>query len=352
MLNFSRRWRIKIGIPEIEEKYYTYQCSVNANNAYQSLLPPTLAIYNEGQTKDVITPYDYTLINTIPSNAYMIGNTEEDGFSARGFFFEFSTKRSVNSNPTESEMSTLTIKNLPPEVVSLLNDEKCLVEIEAGYRTGELTKYYIGYVKRLLVRKNFPDIDYVISLQDSGFTFKNTYVAASFSTSDSVADVVVALAKMLGLGTKNLALEALKTVYIDGGMSFDGDAKGILNKLSKRFGFDYSVFNGDFSARMKKIVLADANYNKLAKNTWVFNPEDNNVIDIQDTSENIEKSESSGTKRFVTLTTFLTPITIDEFFTIPETISQEFAGTYKINELVYNISSESNFTTEIKGEYF
>lgn len=350
--NFGRRYRIKIGIPEIEKIYWVYECSIQANSTYSNFGGISLAFNNDNQL-NIRTPYKAgtSLSQTIPSDAYLISNMPEDGNSLRGFNFTFSTKRVMSSAPNKSEVSTLVIQNLPPEIIELLNKEGCLVEISAAYKSKkDLDLYYIGTVQRLDIRRSGPNLGYVITMKDNGLPVKKTQVSLDFSDKDSIADVVASLSKLMGLSNSNLALEGLKQKYITGGLSLEGNVSDILSKMAKRYKFDYSFFNGKFAARMRNILASDSNYNILARNTWTFLPEDNNIIEIDDISERGKESGGGEKKKKVRVITFLTPASIDEFFTIPPEISNKHAGTYKITELSFEISSEQGFNTIFVGE--
>jgi len=351
--NFGRRYRIKIGTPQIEKVYWIYECSVQANSVYTDFGGGLSLAFNKENQLNIRTPYlaGTSLSQTIPSDAYMISNVPSDGNSSRGFNFTFSTKRVVNGAPDKSEMSTLTIKNLPPEIITILNTEGCLVQIEASYKSKkDLDLYYNGTVKGMNIKRSGGDLDYIIRLEDNGLATKNTTVSADFSDKDSVADVVVALAKMMGLAKGNLALEELKTQFVTGGLSLEGNVTEILTRMARRYKFDFSFFNGEFIARMKNILAADQNYNQLAKNTWVFQGSDNNIIDIEEVNDFGDKDGGNGTKKKVRVNTFLTPANIGEFFTIPPEISKDTSGTYKITELSFEISSDTSFNTIFVGE--
>lgn len=352
MLNFGRRYSIKIGVPEIEKVHWVYQCAVSANNAYQNYSGLSLSS-NDSQIL-VNTPYKAgsAIAETIPSDAYLMSNLEEDGNSLRGFDFSFTSKRSMGNNPNKKETSTLIINNLPSEVEDLLYTDGCLVQVEAGYKDGNLDLYYIGSVERVAIRRT-NDKEYTITLKDAGTSIKNTKASIDFAEKDSVADIVTALGKLLGLSVagESIALEKLKKVYISGGFSFEGDLFSALKDLARRYKIDLSIFNGQFFARMKDIIHGSADYNKLAKNTWTFEKEDNNVlevVEIRDTTKTL--STENKAKSSVAVTTFLIPASFDEFFTLPKDIADRLAGTYKVSEITYVISSTGRFNTVLKGE--
>lgn len=344
--NFGRRYRIKIGVPE-QPSFIIYECSIQANKTYSQTTLPDYAFSSPTVNTKPITPWSLT----IPSDAVLLSNLPSDGNSLRGFDFEFSTKRTLSQESSKSEISTAKIKNLPSNVVNLLNTKGCMFQIEAAYKSKKaLDLYYIGNVVMLNVRRSGADLDYIISLKDSGTSLENTKVVADFDETDSIADVVVTLGGMLGTPAQYTALEQLKDTYVTGGLSFDGNVADILKSLAKRYNFDYGLFNGNFIARMREIFSSDSNYNKLKNNTWVFDKEDNNILDIEQLNKNVEVATNEKSKKQVRVVTFLTAANIGEFFTIPPDIDKRTSGTYKISELHFEISSKGNFNTVFVGE--
>lgn len=353
-LNYKRYYRIKIGIPEkIETIAWTYECSIDATDSYNSYGYMGL-LFNDDTKLNANTPYKLgnPITQTIPSDAISISNLPSEGQSVRGFDFEFTTRRSYSQKSDKNETSTLTIKNLSPDIIEYLNKEGCVVQVEAGYSDPEgLDLYYVGNVSYVRTQRGNVGINYIIGLKDNLLPIKNTKISVDYNEESSKADVIATLGRLYGSVLGNMSLETLKNSKIIGGLSLEGKLSDVINALAKKWKFEFTNFNGTFSAREKDITATDANYQKLAKNTWEFIDTDNNVIDLVEDNTNSDKlQKDKNSKRQVTITTFLTPMKIDEFFTIPPELSEDLSGTYKIIDLSFVISSTGAFQTIAKGE--
>lgn len=353
-VNYIRYYKIKIGLPsKVETVSWTYECSIDASNAYTGFGNMGM-LFNDDTKLNANTPYKlgYPITQTIPSDAISISNLPDEGMGIRGFDFDFTTKRSYSQKSSKNETTTLTIKNLSDEIIGYLNKEGCIVQVEAGYSDPDnLDVYYVGNVTYVRSQKGSDSVDHIISLGDNSLPLKNTKVSVDFSEESSQADIVAALGRLYGSTLGAISLEKLKNIYITGGVSLEGKLSDIIASLAKKWSFEYTNFNGKFTARDKDISAADANYQKLAKNTWNFLKSDRNIIDIQEDSSNYKKlTKAKNSKRQVVVTTFLAPMRIDEFFTIPASISEEYSGTYKIIELTFAISSTGSFQTVVTGE--
>lgn len=329
--NWQRYYRITFGIPAYELETYYVQGSV---------IPANVAA-REGATQSV------------PSNALKISNIPSDGNSLRGFNFALSTKRTISKSATRDETSVLTILNLSPKMYKLFNTEGCVVKIEAGYKDQGVSVVYNGFVQKVEVKsgKGSDDISYLITMKDAGLDVKNTKVSVDFPETSDIVESLEALIKMFpSVSSQSLALQALKGVVVAGGFSFEGKLIEVIQKICKTYKIDYSILNGKFFARMEQLFQGSEDYNKLVPNTYVFTPDTIKSLDpIIDNSN--KESGQKNTKRKVLLSTFLTPISFDNFFTVPSDISKELAGTYKINTIEIKLNSRTSlWDTVIIGE--
>lgn len=353
-INYLRYYKIKIGIPsKVETIAWTYECSIDATNAYTGFGNMGI-LFNDDTKLNANTPYKLgnPITQTIPSDAISISNLPDEGMGLRGFDFEFTTRRSFSQSSSKNETSTLSIKNLNKEILEYLNKDECVVQVEAGYNDPRiLDVYYIGNVNYVRTQKGGDDFTYVIGLGDNSLPLKNTRVSIDFNEESSKADIVSALGRLYGSTLGSISLEHLKDQYVTGGLSIEGNLSDIINSLAKKWKFEFTNWNGKFVARDRDILSADPNYQRLAKNTWDFIASDRNVIDLVEDSSNYDQKQKAKTsKRQVVVTTFLAPMQIDHFFTIPPSISEELSGTYKIIELSFVISSTGAFQTIAKGE--
>lgn len=317
-LNWQRHYRIRFGVPIIDTSAYYTQGSFLPNN-----------------------PSKANATQNIPNKAYMISNIPEDGHALRGFDFSLSTKRVLGSNSVSSEVSTLSIKNINPSMYDLFNTQGCIVVIEAGYRDRGVDVIYKGFVQRVDVGNSGNDVVYTVQMKDAGIDTKSTKVSVDYPETANAEDVLKSLVKFFpSVATSKITLGNLKDTYINGGFSFEGKLIDNIEKFCKTYKIDYSFFNGNFIAINRDVIIGDPTFKKLEPNTYVFKARDIKAIDkvVDNTNKSVTDKD---TKSDVMMTSFLNPISFENFFTIPVDVSTEFSGTYKVKTIETTLNSRS-----------
>ena len=316
--NWQRSYKIVLGKPAHETSAYTFEGVVVGK------MPPTTI------TVDAVTEPAGDIIQ--------MSNLESEGDDLRGFKFKLRSTRSSGSTASSNERSTLILYNLNKETLSVLNQEGCVVRVYAGYQ-GNVDLVYSGDIGDINIKDEGNDIAYHIACKDGAIDIKNTKVSIKYDESFTMANVMRDLAGRFPSGSLGtIAVDNLKDTRITGGFSCQGKLINIFNKACQRNGLTYTRDNGKISVRPEQLVQGTPDYLLVSRNTYTL---DSRVLKSIDPvlTNSAKFTNQKNVKRGIQLTTFLLPITLDQFITIPPEASQEYAGTYKIIAKSINLDS-------------
>lgn len=328
--NWNRSYKIVIGKPEHETSAYTYEGVVVGK------LPPTTI------KVDAVTEPAGDIIQ--------MSNLESEGDSIRGFKFKLKTNRSSGSSSASNERSTLTLYNLNKESLAVLAQEGCVVRVYLGYE-GSVELAYSGDITTVTPKDEGRDIAYQCVCKDGAIDIKNTKVSIQYDEGMTMASILEDLAgRFPSASVGTIAASGLEEEKITGGFSCQGKLINIFNKLCRRNGLTYTRFNGKISVQPQQLIQGTPDYLLVARNTYIL--EDHHIKSIDPILDNsLKATNQKNTKRGVQITTFLIPVSLDEFITVSETASQEYAGTYKITAISTNASSPTGaFDTTVRCE--
>jgi len=329
-INFGRSYKITFGKPEIQTSAYITQGAVVGK------LP----------APDI----EHSAVTIPAGDIVSISNLISEGNDQRGFFFKFNSIRGASSSSSKKERTTLSLYNLNDESIGILHQEGVRVIIEAGY--DDVTNVvYAGEVVSILPKTEGQDQIQFITLKDGYSDIKNTRVSLDIDESLSAEDALKALVSTFPTASiGNFSSETLKNTFITGGFNFYGRTELLINKFCERYGLVWSRFNGVISVTEEQLVQGTPSYLLAERNTFTIDADNIKNIDAS-TSNKGKLSDQKNVKRGVTLYTFLLPIRLDQFFTVPEEASKEFAGTYKITSIGTNLDSRLGpWDTVLKGE--
>lgn len=316
--NWSRSYKIVAGKPSHETSAYTFEGVVVGK------LPPTTI------SVDAVTEPAGDIIQ--------MSNLESEGDSLRGFKFKLRTTRSSGSTASSNEKTILTLYNLNKETLGVLAQEGCVVRVYAGYQ-GEVDLVYSGDITIIAPKDEGADIAYNITCKDGATDIKNTKVSIRYDESFSMANVMRDLAGRFPSGSiGTMAVDQLEDKKVTGGFSCQGKLINIFNKACQRNGLTYTRYNGKISVRPDQLVQGTPDYLLVGRNTYTLNPKVIKTLDpVLDNRS--KQTNQKNVKRGIQITTFLIPITLDQFITIPPEASQEYSGTYKIVAIQTNLDS-------------
>lgn len=322
---FDRRVKIIIGQPQIDTAAYTiFQGAPYQVESIAATTQPAGKIIN---------------LSNIPPNP------------PRGFHFKLETTRGNNGAGTGNEKTVIELANLNPETVGVLHQPNSKVIVSLGYANTSLDTYYAGDIYDIQPTTRGDDIIYRITCKDGVQDALNTRISFNYDESISVSSIMEDLASKLptaSLGT--LALESLLSTYVQGGVTFNGNLWDNLEKFCKRWGMSLYRYNGKINIQPWQLINGTPDYLLIGRNTYVM--PSSSVITLDPIIQNGQKyTDNTNTKRGVQMTTFLTPIELGEFFTIPPEVDKTLAGTYKVTTIKISANMPTGvFNMTVRGE--
>lgn len=333
-LNYQRSYRITIGVAETHVASYVKNLGTIVGVPLQLARPP-----------EVIPA------QTIPAgDIIQLSNLPQDDADLRGLMFTFDSSRVTSTSPSKGEKTSLKLYNVNDKVLNTLNQEGCRVLVEAGYG-GRVSLIYSGTVESTYPKSQGVDIVTTVILKDLGIDTKNTRISVDFDEAISVADMVESLVSVFPSASKGvLALEKWRNVFKSGGFTFQGSLVAILDKICSQYDLVYSIYNGVITVQEAQLVQGTPSYLLAERNLWKLTPDSIKTVDINMSNKD-KKSGSKNTRRGVTLSTFLIPITPSQFFEVSPEIDKGLAGTYKITGISTKLDSRTaSWDTILKGE--
>ena len=156
---------------------------------------------------------------------------------------KFKIEKSTSGNPNKAEIS---IANLNPDTRKLVQEIDSTVIVQAGYseNTGEIFR---GNLTLSTIEREGTDWITKLIAMDGEVAYRNSRISRSYNPGISVEAVVRDVVQCMGLGDGNIA-DKLNTLVQRGtikeyknGMSVCGRCSNVLKKLSKSFGFNFSI---------------------------------------------------------------------------------------------------------------
>lgn len=328
-LNWDRSYRVVFGKPAHEKEAYFFEGQV--------VTPDELSVIN-ASPEAIRKPLTLDATTEPAGDVISMSNLVSEGDSARGFLFRLKTTRKAAANSASAEKSILTLYNLDKESIAVLNQEGCVVRVYAGYG-GIVNLVYAGDVSSISIKDIGSDIAYNVTCKDGAIDIKNTKVSLEYDESLSTGQVLRDLiSRFPSASLGKIATAIIDKKFVRGGHSVQGNLLMIFEKMCKRNGLTYSRYNGKISVRPEQLVQGTPDYLFMARNTFTLESDVIKALDpVMDNKTKL--TTQKNVKRGIQLTTFLIPITLDQFISVPDGVSQEFAGTYKITTLEINLDS-------------
>jgi hypothetical protein len=270
----------------------------------------------------------------------------------RGFYFKMETTRGGSEGGSSNERTVIELANLNEDTLGILHTENSQIQVWLGYESdNSLDLYYSGDIYDIQPKKNGEDIIYSITAKDGFVDNKNTRVSLHYDETMSVKDILTDLVKRFPSGSiGTMALDYLNTEKIVGGKSIQGILLKEFDRLCKSYGVSYFRYNGKYNLQPYQLIDGTPEYLLIGQKTYNIPPKSVLVLDpiIQNGAKYYD---NTNIKRGVQLTTFLSPIELGQFFTIPPETSKTLAGTYKVT----TIKIEADFYGEpwfvtVRGE--
>lgn len=324
MENWERSYRVEFGTPQYTKEAYLVE-------------RPNIVIPETLKKVDVDTV-------TIPSNAVKISNLVEEGFSKRGFTFTLDTTRGLSkTNNSDAERTTIQLYNLDAESIAVLNQEGAVMRVYAGYQQ-QVTLAYSGDITEVKQMKQGDDVVQRVKCIDGAVDNLNTKVSVDYAETLSLKDVIEDMTAMFPSTARgDMALANLDSIVRTGGYCFQGKLISEVDRLMIQNNLRYGRYNGKITiVPSDPLQTGSVDYNKFKANN--FNFSEDNIKSLDRTSDNGKKKvgDKQETKN-ITLTSFYTPISLGQFFTVPKIDGAEsFAGSYICERIRIKLQSQGS----------
>jgi hypothetical protein len=304
--NWQRSYRISVGTRDTAVVEYT--------------IPISIADASKVKASDY---------ETVPSNARKLSNLSEDDSSLRGFTFRLNATHRASEKGSEGEISTLDLYNIDEDLISVINQDGCVVVVEAGYQ-DKVELAYSGDVQKVESFRQGTDIIHRLHCKSGAYDLRNTLATLNYDESMSTKDILNDMIGRLPNSTAGaVGLSTLKDETKSGGRVFSGFVAESLDKMAEEYSLKWSHFNGKIVIIPYRILGED--YRTFARTNYKLT--DDLIKKVSDISDNQNKG-STDTKsklRKLQINTFYIPIEIGQFVTIPETeYTKETFGTYQV----------------------
>ncbi len=307
--NWNRSYRVTIGVREyVKSEYKQYLDSIPS-----SIIRPKLASDEQ----------------TIPSDAVIISNLEEDGFDRRGFSFQLDSVQRASAQGSEGEKSVVTLYNLDDRMIDLINKENCIIIVESGYQ-GKVTLAYTGDIVKSSTQTRGQDKIYTLQCASGASAMKNTLASLHYDEEVSEQDVIIDMVgRFPATALGSYGLSETKDRYKTGGRNFVGQHITNFDNVMARNNLSYAHFNG-------KIViipfrLKGEDYDHFARTNYNLTLDTIKAISDISAKTGVGSSDKASKLRELQINTFYAPIEIGQFVTIPdEPETKGYAGTYQV----------------------
>lgn len=316
--NFSRSYRISIGTREVTQAKYTINASVVDVSKVQDS--------------------DY---ETIPSNARKLSNLPSDDAPLRGFTFKLNATHKASKQGSDGEISVLDLYNLDNDLISVINQDKCVVIVEAGYQ-GKVELAYSGDVIKVEPFSQGADIVYRLHVKSGAFDMRNTMATLNYDESLSMEDIIIDMFGRLPnsvLGTYGIS--DLREENKTGGRGFTGSLISNIDKLAEQYNLNWSHFNGKIVIIPYRLLGED--YDTFARTN--YNLPIDTIKSISDAADKQNKGSNDvkSKLRKLQINTFYIPIEIGQFVTIPKSeYTKDYYGTYQVKGRRLILESQGN----------
>lgn len=304
--NYKRSYRITVGTRETTIAKWTVDAAI--------------------VVKEKVTENDY--LNK-PSNARILSNLAEDNASQRGFTFKLDAKHKATSKGSKGEVSTLDLFGLDEDLIKVINQDECIVIVEAGYQ-GQVEVAYTGDVKRVTSFRQGADMVHRLHCASGATDMRSTHARLSYDEEMPYNDIIEDMfGRMPNTTLGILGLKHLKDRKKTGGRHFNGKLCSSLERIAEENNLYWSHFNGKIV--VIPLRLQDEDYELFSATNYTLDI--NSIKQITDTSDrkNFAASDTKPKLKKLQINTYYLPVDIGQFVTIPASkYTKETQGTYQV----------------------
>ena len=249
----------------------------------------------------------------------------------RSIHCSFSIELGDKSSPNTGKIS---LWNLSPESISLLNQPDCVIELRAGY--GDDTPIIMGgTVTYIESTKSGADVETKIELEDSFTATRDTSVSLSYSGTVNGKKVITDAATLMGCTVRfspNAVFKAVKN------FAYVGTGAGLIEKVCDYSNLRWSIQNGIVQICAPGEAITVAAFLLSADTGLIGIPSP-----VSSSSETSDSDGSNSTKRKTTTgwkVTYLLNghIQIDDLVLLQSNVA---SGNYRVSKIAISGDNQS-----------
>jgi len=151
----------------------------------------------------------------------------------------FSIEKADTETPNTSRIS---LWNLNPEHISMLNEKDCMVKLFAGYKQGHVDLAFIGDITYVKTIMDAADRETIMEVTDGRVALRDTYVTPSYSGVINTRKIIEDTAADMGLPV-TFSYNA-EFADFPNGYSCVAPARVVLDKACATSGLQWQIYNG------------------------------------------------------------------------------------------------------------
>ena len=180
-------------------------------------------------------------------SGFEIGATSPERPTA--MHISFSVEKSDTETPNTARIS---LSNLNPEHLAILNETDCVVTLRAGYG-NHMPLIFVGTVTYLETSLEGADRETTLEAADGRVELRDTYVSLSYSGSINGKKIIEDIAVEMGV-TLTFSYNAQFADYANG-FSFVGPAHAALDKACASSGLQWQFENGILQVKKRRDTM-------------------------------------------------------------------------------------------------
>jgi len=175
----------------------------------------------------------------------------------------------VDKADTETpNTATISLWNLSPEQLAILNEKDCVVTLRAGYGS-HMPLIFVGAVTYVETSLDGADRETHMELADGRIELRDSYVSLSYSGIINTRRIIEDVAANMGIAL-SFSYNARFT-NLPKGFSYVGPGRTALDKACASSGLQWQIYNGVLQVKMKR--------DTMTRQVYLLNP-DSGLIGI------------------------------------------------------------------------
>jgi len=151
----------------------------------------------------------------------------------------FSIEKADTETPNTARIS---LWNLNPEHIAMLNEKDCMVKLFAGYKYGHIAMAFAGDITYVKTIMDAADRETIMEITDGRIPLRDTYITPSYAGVINTRKIIEDAANDMGLPV-TFSYNAEFSDFPNG-FSFIGPARVVMDKACATTGLQWQISNG------------------------------------------------------------------------------------------------------------